>query len=756
MIEADNYRALLDAYFEPQELQESLDVSQEHEGDMPQRKLRRRAESNASRNSSDSCRVEVTAQHEAHPQAWPQAEAEVHAQPCSEAGVQAADVQGESRRRAQPEPQRRPQLRSAQTQTSSEYFRAGTQHQQPRSAVSRAAQTQEQFEAGPCNADAADTEQAPQVRVKVETPRAEACKEDVRENAQPKAGSCTRTSEPDPEEAVENNGALEKRKAAAVQLHSPLKKPKLEPGTVGESQRNNAAPSCATPHVSTSSAPEAALHRNGSTPEGKRTLPHTGRPPLSPIQPSPSSDTRRVIPIPSKVPVMRLEETLSAKVKQEPSDETAAMRRNGVHHKSNGVHAEEGQQGMKPVADASTQCVKVELEVAAAEKNAGGDGGGQALEATNAGPEPVEFAAAEPGCAGTEAKTDTGEPVEVAAQPKEVAAQPTEVAAQLIDVAAEQVDTSARSVALPKVKIEPGTAVFENGGSELNGVKATPPHSNCRGARWTPEPVKSKNQGTANGNRDTMITDRKGKGVSASSCVPQSGKGHCSSDCNKVPHLEMDQKGKGLLHSNKSLTAVEELDSASRDVVDTEDGFQHNMEDISCGYERIPIPCINDSTSECLPTSFHYMPSNIIHQEAQVVVNLARISEDNHCSCMGDCLKNPIPCHCSARTGGVYAYTEDGCLRDHFIERHLKKVKGEDLDKRVVYCVSSKQCPNEADGTSPGKCKGHPERPFIKECWVKCRCNKNLCGNRVVQRGVTRRLQVRVHHPHLTLSARSA
>uniref|UniRef100_A0A453D1I8 SET domain-containing protein n=1 Tax=Aegilops tauschii subsp. strangulata TaxID=200361 RepID=A0A453D1I8_AEGTS len=38
-------------------------------------------------------------------------------------------------------------------------------------------------------------------------------------------------------------------------------------------------------------------------------------------------------------------------------------------------------------------------------------------------------------------------------------------------------------------------------------------------------------------------------------------------------------------------------------------------------------------------------------------------------------------------------------------------------------------------------CKGHPIRKFIKECWSKCGCARN-CGNRVVQRGISRHLQV--------------
>lgn len=45
----------------------------------------------------------------------------------------------------------------------------------------------------------------------------------------------------------------------------------------------------------------------------------------------------------------------------------------------------------------------------------------------------------------------------------------------------------------------------------------------------------------------------------------------------------------------------------------------------------------------------------------------------------------------------------------------------------------------EADDIPP--CEGHEVYTFIKECSIKCSCTMN-CGNRVVQRGITARLQV--------------
>ncbi|KAL6577210.1 Histone-lysine N-methyltransferase suvr4 [Orobanche minor] len=51
-----------------------------------------------------------------------------------------------------------------------------------------------------------------------------------------------------------------------------------------------------------------------------------------------------------------------------------------------------------------------------------------------------------------------------------------------------------------------------------------------------------------------------------------------------------------------------------------------------------------------------------------------------------------------------------------------------------------------SNGNSIGKCKGHVNRRFIKECWYKCGCGMN-CGNRVVQRGITAKLQVFIMTP---------
>lgn len=54
--------------------------------------------------------------------------------------------------------------------------------------------------------------------------------------------------------------------------------------------------------------------------------------------------------------------------------------------------------------------------------------------------------------------------------------------------------------------------------------------------------------------------------------------------------------------------------------------------------------------------------------------------------------------------------------------------------------MSGFHCPEVKNEDNP-VCKGHLTRDFVKECCTKCGCSKN-CGNRVVQRGITRKLEV--------------
>lgn len=164
---------------------------------------------------------------------------------------------------------------------------------------------------------------------------------------------------------------------------------------------------------------------------------------------------------------------------------------------------------------------------------------------------------------------------------------------------------------------------------------------------------------------------------------------------------------------------------------------RHNDRDISRGKEKVPISLWRDSEGTMtLPEAFFYINSSVVFQSAHVGVSMARVGEDDRCSgCVGDCLDNRVPCECTRLTDGEYAYTVEGCLYPHFLKQELERKRNLNL---LSYCQPG-ACPLER--TNDEVCKGHVMRRFIKECWEKCGCTQ-LCGNRIVQRGVVHKLQV--------------
>lgn len=166
----------------------------------------------------------------------------------------------------------------------------------------------------------------------------------------------------------------------------------------------------------------------------------------------------------------------------------------------------------------------------------------------------------------------------------------------------------------------------------------------------------------------------------------------------------------------------------------------HDLMDIARGEESIQIPVTNELTSESYPPAFYYIPRSIVYQSAYINVSLARIGDDDCCSnCSSNCLESLITCACARETGGEYAYTRDGVLKKDFLEEALS-IHMKPKPHHYFYC---RDCPQERtkDEYTPDSCKGHLIRKFIKECWSKCACSKH-CGNRVVQRGINRKLQV--------------
>ncbi|KAL2634808.1 hypothetical protein R1flu_006287 [Riccia fluitans] len=171
----------------------------------------------------------------------------------------------------------------------------------------------------------------------------------------------------------------------------------------------------------------------------------------------------------------------------------------------------------------------------------------------------------------------------------------------------------------------------------------------------------------------------------------------------------------------------------------------HSPSDISRGTEKVPIPYVNEYNTDTISASFKYIPVNTVFQDAYISFSLARVGEDDSCGdCYGDCLQATFPCACTRETGGVFAYTEDGCLKEEFLRYEVDSSQSEDLKAKLVsFCQSGWHCPIERSKNSAEteNCKGHLSRKFIKECWHKCGCSMD-CGNRVVQRGITHRLQI--------------
>ncbi|CAL1383352.1 unnamed protein product [Linum trigynum] len=165
----------------------------------------------------------------------------------------------------------------------------------------------------------------------------------------------------------------------------------------------------------------------------------------------------------------------------------------------------------------------------------------------------------------------------------------------------------------------------------------------------------------------------------------------------------------------------------------------HDLNDITKGEEVVEIPWVNEVNNEC-PPSFHYIPGNLVFQNARVKFTLSQITADHCCaSCVGNCLSSSSPCVCVAETLYGFAYTPDGLLKEDFLKECISMTRDPQL-QCLSYCTD---CPLERSRNEEmlEPCKGHLNRKFIKECWRKCGCHKQ-CGNRVVQRGIRRKLQV--------------
>ncbi|XP_074333584.1 putative inactive histone-lysine N-methyltransferase SUVR2 [Apium graveolens] len=201
-------------------------------------------------------------------------------------------------------------------------------------------------------------------------------------------------------------------------------------------------------------------------------------------------------------------------------------------------------------------------------------------------------------------------------------------------------------------------------------------------------------------------------------------------------HYNVDSERAVNVHNTancQSLMAVQKPQSRANNV-----NSAHAVYDLAKGQEKAVVLLQNEINSECRP-SFNYIPENVIFQKAHVNISLAHIRESCCSKCSGDCLSSSTPCACSDDTNGEYAYTSEGLVREKLLEECIS-MKHEPQKKKLLVC---KECPLERlkNEEKLELCKGHLMRKFIKECWWKCGCSKN-CGNRVVQRGIDRKLQV--------------
>ncbi|KAL8557679.1 hypothetical protein ACS0TY_004954 [Phlomoides rotata] len=238
----------------------------------------------------------------------------------------------------------------------------------------------------------------------------------------------------------------------------------------------------------------------------------------------------------------------------------------------------------------------------------------------------------------------------------------------------------------------------------------------------------------------------KGKGIRVhsdegnSSLHPASGSAHCA---NREADTD-DNPDSPYCRNKNAIVAREQQPIESHDQVitvsngDRKKAF-HMVNDITRGMEKVKISLLDEIGTEAVP-KFVYCPQNTAYEYAYVHMSLARISNEDCCAkCIGDCLSSSIPCACASVTGGEFAYTPDGLL-DLKLLKACIDIKNSSDTKDMVYC---EVCPLQRakNARKPGKCEGHVVRKFIKECWIKCGCNM-LCGNRVVQRGISRNLQV--------------
>ncbi|KAK4407265.1 putative inactive histone-lysine N-methyltransferase SUVR2, partial [Sesamum angolense] len=185
-----------------------------------------------------------------------------------------------------------------------------------------------------------------------------------------------------------------------------------------------------------------------------------------------------------------------------------------------------------------------------------------------------------------------------------------------------------------------------------------------------------------------------------------------SDGVNDGPHLNKIDVGNEILTNRENKeNCAEEGNGLSLEVVHQPQVAPeiirslHDVVDIAKGQEKVVITLVNDVNDEC-PPSF-YIPKNAAFQNAYVNFSLARIGDNNCCAnCSGDCLSLSTPCACANETGGEFAYTTDGLVREEL----LKECISMNRDPKKHCQFFCKECPLERskceDIIEPCKGKG--------------------------------------------------
>ncbi|XP_063687914.1 histone-lysine N-methyltransferase EHMT2-like isoform X2 [Bolinopsis microptera] len=123
--------------------------------------------------------------------------------------------------------------------------------------------------------------------------------------------------------------------------------------------------------------------------------------------------------------------------------------------------------------------------------------------------------------------------------------------------------------------------------------------------------------------------------------------------------------------------------------------------DITCGKEKIPIPCINEMDDVAAPLDFVYVKESF--ESSYLCIN-RNMNVVKSCVCENHC-RPGAPCSCFfLTTGGKCVYNKDGRLNTEISEQYNDIV--------------------------------------IFECNQRCRCWVNQCRNRVIQKGLSNPLQL--------------